>query len=161
MRRRQGWIWLLLLIAAGCGKSPTLTYTVDKYDPARDPAADLATTVEQARSAGKRILVQVGGDWCGWCHRLDAYIRNEPAMAQAIGDNFILMKVNYSEENPNKEFLAEYPEIPGYPHWFVLDADGKLLHSQNTADLEAGETYSQPAIQMFVDQWKGDSDSAS
>jgi hypothetical protein len=36
----------------------------------------------------------------------------------------------------------------------VLDADGKLIHSQNTADLEAGESYSKPAIQMFTDQWK-------
>jgi len=166
MRRRiTGVAILLALTATGCSQTTqpgggSVTYTVDKYDPARDPAADLAATVEQARSTGKRILIQVGGDWCGWCHRLDAYIKGQPAVTQAIGDNFILMKVNYSDENPNKEFLAEYPDIPGYPHWFVLDADGKLLHSQNTAELEAGETYSQPAILMFVDQWKADGSGA-
>lgn len=160
MRRRIACVVILLAtLAAGCSQETRsgaggVTYTVDKYDPARDPSADLAATVEQARSADKRILIQVGGDWCGWCHRLDAYIQGQPGVSQAIGENFILMKVNYSEENPNKEFLSEYPQIPGYPHWFVLNADGKLLHSQGTADLEAGETYSQPAILMFVDQWK-------
>ena len=65
------------------------------------------------------------------------------------------MKVNYSEENQNKEFLSQFPEVPGYPHWFVLDADGKLLHSQPTADLEAGDSYSLPAMLLFVDSWKG------
>lgn len=152
---------LSLIIAAGCGKShpavesgSSVTYTVSSYDPARDPIADLAATVDKAQATGKRILLQVGGDWCGWCHRLDKFIAVQPAVASALGENFVVMKVNKSDENENAEFLAQYPEIPGYPHWFVLDADGKLLHSQGTAELEAGETYSQPAIQMFVDQWK-------
>ena len=63
-------------------------------------------------------------------------------------------KVNACE-NQNKEFLSQFPEVPSYPHCFVLDADGKLLHSQSTADLEAGETYSQPAMRLFVESWKG------
>lgn len=152
--RRQVGIWLLLVVVAGCESSPTLIYTVGKYDPARDPAADLAATVEQARDSDKRILLQVGGDWCQWCHRLDGFIQAQPAVAQALGENFLLMKVNTSDANRNEEFLSQFPAIPGYPHWFVLDAGGKLLHSQGTAELEAGETYSQPAILMFVDQWK-------
>ncbi|MGD9635481.1 MAG: thioredoxin family protein [Pirellulales bacterium] len=146
---------LLLVVVAGCGPSPpAVTYSVAKYDPARDPAADLAATIDQAQASGKRILLQVGGDWCSWCHRLDAFIKIQPKVAQALGENFILMKVNSSEENRNQEFLAQFPEVPAYPHWFVLDSDGKLLHSQSTAELEAGETYSQPAILMFIDQWK-------
>ena len=155
--RRQLCFGVLLvgIIAAGCRQSgPVVTYSVDVYDPSRDPAVDLAATVAQAKASGKRILLQVGGDWCSWCHRLDAYIQVQPAVARALGENFILMKVNYSDENHNEAFLSQDPAIPGYPHWFVLDADGKLLHSQDTADLEAGETYSQPAILMVVDQWK-------
>lgn len=157
MRRRLRWLLLLVIVAAGCRQSPTVTYTVASYDPARDPAADLAATVEAARASGKRILLQVGGDWCGWCHRLDAFIKVQPAVAEALGKNFILMKVNSSDENRNVEFLSQYPAVPAYPHWFVLDADGQLLHSQGTAELEAGETYSQPAILMFVDRWKAGS----
>jgi thiol:disulfide interchange protein len=147
--------FLLIVAVVGCSQTQsTVTYSVATYDPTRDPVADLAATIDQARSSGKRILLQVGGDWCSWCHRLDQYVKNQPAVSQAIGENFIAMKVNYSDEAPNADFLSQYPEIPGYPHWFVLDADGKLLHSQGTAELEAGETYSQPAVLMFVDQWK-------
>ena len=58
------------------------------------------------------------------------------------------MKVNFSPENENKELLSKYPQIPGYPHIFVLDSGGNLLHSQFTGDLEemsllAGESVGQ------------------
>jgi thioredoxin-related protein len=155
--RRQLCLGTLLVsfLALGCRPAaPVVTYSVDVYDPTRDPIADLAATMAQAKSSGKRILVQVGGDWCSWCHRLDAFIKSEPALAQALGENFVLMKVNYSDANHNEAFLSQYPEISGYPHWFVLDADGKLIHSQDTAELEAGESYNRPAILMFIDQWK-------
>lgn len=38
-------------------------YTVDDYDPARDATADLAMTVEQASADGKRIILEIGGQW--------------------------------------------------------------------------------------------------
>ena len=63
------------------------------------------------------------------------------------------MKVNFSEENENKAFLAAYPEIKGYPHLFVLDADGKLLHSQFTGDLEKGKGYDRGKFFAFLKGW--------
>ena len=38
----------------------------------------------------------------------------------------------------------------GYPHLFVLDANGKLLHSQNTGELEAGKSYDKGRFLAFV-----------
>jgi len=49
-------------------------YTVDHYDTARNPADDLAKTVTRAKAEKKRILIQVGGDWCGWCKLMSRYI---------------------------------------------------------------------------------------
>ena len=42
---------------------PKSIYTVAKYDTARDPADDLATTVSRASSENKHIILVVGGDW--------------------------------------------------------------------------------------------------
>jgi len=152
---------LLLVISvavaslAGCG-SPEAVYTVKVYDPARDPAADLAATIHTAQAANKRIVLQVGGDWCGWCHKLDRYVAEHPAVAQALNDGFVIMKVNKSEENENAEFLAQFPKIPGYPHWYVLESDGTLLHSQGTAALEASGSYSETALLDFLRTWSSD-----
>lgn len=128
-------------------------YAVAEYDPARDPAADLQAAVQQARQQGKRILVEVGGEWCTWCHALDKYLREHPDVTARLRDNFLVLKVNYSEENENAAFLSQYPEIPGYPHMFVLDQDGTFLHSQGTAELEEGDSYSDAAFASFIEQW--------
>ena len=40
-------------------------YYVDHYDVNRDPAKDLIEACATAKRDNKRVLVQVGGDWCG------------------------------------------------------------------------------------------------
>ena len=35
------------------------------------------------------------------------------------------MKVSYTQgQNENTEFLGQYPDVAGYPHWYVLESDG-------------------------------------
>ena len=123
------------------------------YDPQADPFEDLALVQENATQSGRRILVFLGGEWCSWCHNLHDFLQAESSLKTELEANFVFLKVNYSEENSNEEFLAQYPDFPGFPHLFVLDADGKFLHSQNTEDLEGGKSYSLQAFREFIAQW--------
>ncbi len=123
------------------------------YDPAADPAADLARAVGEARSSGRRILLEVGGDWCIWCHRLHDFVESHEGVREAWNRGFVTVDVNFSKENENRKFLRQYPTIPGYPHLFVLDSDGKLLHSENTGELEAEDSYSEKALLEFLERW--------
>ncbi|MDP6424112.1 MAG: hypothetical protein QGG14_05180 [Planctomycetota bacterium] len=68
--------------------------------------------------------------------------------------NFLIMKVNYSGENKNETFLATYPKVPAYPHYFVLDTDGTYLHSQGTGELEKGRSYDEDVFAAFLTRWK-------
>lgn len=128
-------------------------YTVDKYDPQRNPESDLKATVEKAKADGKRILIQVGGDWCGWCHRMNKYLHENEKVAGALAQDFVVMKVNFSRENENKEFLKRFPSPEGYPHLYVLETDGTFLHSQGTSALEEGNGYSEKAVLEFLARW--------
>ena len=123
------------------------------FDPLRDPARDLETAKVEAQRGGKRILLDVGGEWCSWCHILDKLVEGDAEIRSSRDANFVWMKVNYSEENQNKAFLSPYPEIKGYPHLFVLDAEGKLLHSQFTGDLEKGKGYDRRKVLAFLKEW--------
>ncbi len=38
-------------------------YTVADYDPGANPSDDLAATVSQASKSGKRIILEIGGQW--------------------------------------------------------------------------------------------------
>lgn len=63
------------------------------------------------------------------------------------------MKVTVTQTQQNAAFLQSYPKASGYPHLYVLDVDGTLLHSQNTAELEHGEGYSEAAFLAFLRSW--------
>ena len=132
---------------AATAKEPAL------YDPQADPGAQVAAAVEEASASGRRIILEVGGDWCIWCHHLHDFLASHDGVRTLWDKSFVTVKVNVSPENRNEAFLADYPEIPGYPHLFVLAPDGKLLHSQNTGDLEDGESYSKAAMLDFLSQW--------
>ncbi|HEY3178168.1 MAG TPA: thioredoxin family protein [Casimicrobiaceae bacterium] len=124
-----------------------------KFDPARDAASDVAKAVALAKTQGKRVIVDVGGEWCAWCHILDGFIAKNDDVKSLVDSHYVLVKVNYSNENKNEALLSRWPQVAGYPHLFVLDADGKLLHSQDTEELEAGKSYDKAKFVAFVQRW--------
>ena len=124
------------------------------FDPARDAVADVAAAVSQAQREGKRVLVDVGGEWCAWCRIMDRFFAGN-APARTLRDaNYVWVKVNWSRENRNEALLSRWPKIDGYPHLFVLEADGTLLHSQDTSLLEAGSGYDADKFIAFLERWK-------
>lgn len=123
------------------------------FDPLRDPEADLATARVEAQRGGKRILLDVGGEWCSWCHVLDRFVADHADIRRFRDAHYVWVKVNYSEDNENAAFLAKFPPITGYPHLFVLDAEGRLLHSQSTAGLEKGQGYDHDKFMAFLRDW--------
>ncbi len=133
-------------------------YTVDHYGEDRNVEEDLKMTIARASMEKKRILLQVGGDWCGWCKLLTAFVEKNEPVRSSLDRNYLLMKVTYTQKQPNEAFLSEYPKIKGYPHLFVLDADGKLLHSQDTSPLEEGNGYNLDRVLAFLDEWKPNKD---
>ena len=124
-----------------------------KYDPKRDPEKDIQDAVAEARRSRKRILLEVGGEWCSWCHIMDRYFEENSKLLEFRDQNFVMVKVNFSRENENKSLLSRYPTIPGYPHIYVLDANGKLLHSQDTSQLESGKSYDLEKFFSFLKRW--------
>lgn len=124
-----------------------------RFDPARDAAADVATATARAKAQGKRVLVDVGGEWCSWCHLLDRFIAANPDVSSLRDAHYVWVKVNWSPQNKNEALLSRWPKVKGYPHLFVLDGDGRLLHSQNTGELEAGKDYDKAKMLAFLQQF--------
>ena len=124
-----------------------------KFDPARNPEKDLADAVEKAKVSGKYILLDVGGEWCPWCKRLDIFLYDNEELHNMLMNDFEVVKVNMSPENKNEQFLSKYPKIPGYPHFFILDKNGKLIQPQDTSALEDGKSYSLDKLKAFLTLW--------
>lgn len=124
-----------------------------KFDPNRNPQEDLKAAIDYAKSTNKRIILDVGGEWCIWCHRIDDFMNKTEEVKSLLDKYFVIVKINYSKENKNEKFLSQYPSIEGYPHFFILNNDGKLLHSQNTGELEKDKDYDKDKFIAFLNKW--------
>ena len=137
----------ILSFAAVC--LPVLSQPIDsvkstterhkKFDPAANAHRDIKDAVVLAKKSNKRIILDVGGEWCPWCHRLDSLFMLNKDINDYLNEHYILVKVNVSKENKNEAVLSKYPKIEGYPHVFLLNKKGKLIHSQNTGEWEYPE----------------------
>ena len=85
---------------------------------------------------------------------MDEFVHKNQAVADRLRRHFLIMKVNFGDGKSNSAFLANYPKVPAYPHFFVLESDGVFLHSQGTAELEEGQGYNEQVFLGFLDKWK-------
>lgn len=149
-----GALLLMAVLALGLSRAARAAGAASAgYDAKRDPAADVRAAVQVARTSGQRILLEVGGEWCGWCHVLQDLVTGDKEVGSRLREGFILVKVNWSPENENTRFLSAYPQIPAYPHFFVLDSNGTYLWSQPGADFVKGTGYDRIKFLAFLKKW--------
>jgi len=135
-----------LLFAPAWGEAPP----PERFDARRDAAADLQQALALAQAQDKRVLVDVGGEWCAWCHILDRFIAAHPEVQRHLDEGYVRLKVNFSPQNRNEAVLARWPKPAGYPHLYVLDARGELLASQASSELEARRDYDEQKVLAFL-----------
>jgi len=123
------------------------------FDSTRDAALDIETAIAEAQRSKKRIILEVGGDWCAYCQELDKVFQHHASLLRFRDTNFIVVNVYYSPDNKNQQALSRYSKVLGIPHFFVLESDGTLLHSQHVLELKAEGSYSPDKIREFLVKW--------
>ena len=125
------------------------------YSPTANPKADIAAAITQARQQHKRIILDFGGDWCGDCQVLDIYFQQNPN-AQLLDDHFVLVHVDIGQMDHNVDIAEKYhvPIQKGVPALAVLDANGKLLFSQQNKEFENMRNMNIESVTDFLNHWK-------
>lgn len=124
------------------------------YDATRDAFADGRSAIKLAAESQRMVLIEVGGDWCLWCHILDQFLQDNTDLQQQLHETFVMLKINVSERNDNAEFLKAFPKPQGYPHMYITDRNGKILWSQDTAEFLQQGKYARQPMQAFINKWK-------
>ena len=133
------------------------------YNEDINPIEQIDQAVAKAKSEGKFVICQVGGNWCPWCLLFADFISNDTTISKMIDDNFVYIHVNY---NPRKSKDAEKAELAkklmerlnrparfGFPVFVVLDEEGKVIHIQDSGLLEEGKGYNQEKVLSFFKNW--------
>jgi len=123
------------------------------YDPTIDGELQIARAQLEAQRTRKKLLLIVGGKWCGWCRVLDRTFQRNPATSALRDQIFIVAHINVSDENANECALSAYPKATGFPFIYVLDASGTLIATEDTRDWESGDGYDPQRIESFLKKW--------
>jgi len=108
---------ILVCAQAGCGR---------KQDPRGAKPAwhnSLDEALQQASKDRSLVLVNVSGDRCPWCRKLEDETLADATVRERLGD-FALLKVNVSEQ---RDLAMRLGAARGVPLSVVLDAEGNPI----------------------------------
>lgn len=126
------------------------------YNPQDKAEQEIAKAAKEAKEQHKNVLIQIGGNWCIWCARLNDLMSRDASVDSMLKANYVVYHMNFSRENYNTKLLAKYgyPHRLGIPVLLVLDADGNRIHTQNTGYLENGNGgYDRDKVMGFLYDW--------
>ena len=96
---------------------------------------NLKDGLAEAKSSGKKVLVDVYTDWCSWCKKMDATTYTDKSVSEYLSKNFVIVKlnaegtgsVNYSGQTMTPAEFAQGMGVSGYPATGFLQSDGQAI----------------------------------
>jgi thioredoxin-related protein len=160
MRRKLFLLFLVSVLSLGVNAQTALKKV---YDEDINPIEQIEQAVVKAKSEGKFVICQVGGNWCPWCLRFADFITNDTTISKLINDNFVYIHVNYNPRKSEGEAKAQLAKVMlkrlnnparfGFPVFVVLDESGRVIHIQDSSFLEEGEGYDKEKVLRFFKNW--------
>ena len=133
------------------------------YNEDINPIEQIDQALIKAKSGGKFVICQVGGNWCPWCLRFADFITNDTTISKVINESFEYIHVNYNPRKSESEEKQEQAKTLmkrlnncgrfGFPVFVVLDEEGRVLHIQDSSFLEEGQGYNQEKVLRFFKGW--------
>ena len=124
------------------------------YDEAADAEQLVASALAVAARDNKRVLLMYGGNWCGWCYKLDDVLRTDPAVRRVMRDEYELVHVDIGRGDKHVELSARFGSdhrAHGYPYLTVVGADGATVTHKDTAELEDGPNHDPAKVLQFLE----------
>src|SRR5688500_7764224 len=83
----------LALAEAPKGEKPKL------YDESADGTKQIVDALVTAKKENKRVLLQFGANWCGWCHKLHHTFETDKAVAAVLKANYVVVLIDVNKNH--------------------------------------------------------------
>ena len=113
----------------------------------------IAAALKKAQRDHKHVLIEWGGNWCGWCYKLHDVFHNDADVHPIVHEEFELVLI---DSGKNQDLMLEYggkERQYSYPHLTVLDEQGTVLTNQETGSLEEGPKHDPALVSQFLRTW--------
>jgi thiol-disulfide isomerase/thioredoxin len=104
--------------------------TMDIYDEKANADADVARAFARAKKSGKRVLLDLGGDWCPDCIVLSNFMKL-PEIKRFVDTYYDVVLVDVGRFNKNLHIPARLgftEKLRGVPAVLIFTPDRKLVN---------------------------------
>jgi thiol-disulfide isomerase/thioredoxin len=125
------------------------------YDEAADAPKAVDAAFARAKKSGKRVLIDLGGNWCGDCVVL-ANIMQLPEMKSFIAAHFEVVAVDVGRFDKNLAVPARFgitKRLEGVPSVIIADADGTQVNAGNVSALADARHMTPQGVADWLAQW--------
>ena len=125
------------------------------YNEKADADADVAAAFARAKASGKRVLVDLGGNWCPDCIVL-ANVMALPELKPFLEAHFEMVAVDVGRFDRNLQVPARFgltKRLAGVPTVLIATPDGKLLNPDDPFTLANAGTMSPQVIADWLAKW--------
>jgi len=125
------------------------------YDANADAAKAVEAAFARARKNGKRVLIDLGGNWCPDCVVL-ANVMLLPQMKPFLAAHFEIVAVDIGRFDKNLAIPARFgikERLEGVPAVIIADADGKFVNRGHISALADARHMSAQAIADWLAGW--------
>jgi thiol-disulfide isomerase/thioredoxin len=127
------------------------------YDEQADARKTIDAALAKAKTENRRVLIQWGANWCGWCRLLHNLCATDPAIRKTLSYEYDVVLVDVGHFDKNMDLAKGYgAELKGtgIPYLTVLSADGKVITNRETGALETKPTEADPKPKPSHDRAK-------
>jgi len=127
----------------------------EPYDESADADRDVARAFAQARAEHKRVLIDLGGNWCGDCLILSS-IMQLPEVERFLNAHFVVVLVDVGRFNRNLQIPARFginERLQGVPSVLIANPDGTLVNRGNISALDNARAMTPQATVDWLAWW--------
>jgi thiol-disulfide isomerase/thioredoxin len=125
------------------------------YDLTVDANAAVDAAFARARKSHKRVLIDLGGNWCGDC-RILAGVMDLPQMHRFLTAHFEIVEVNVGRFDTNLQIPARFgltKRLVGVPTVLIATPDGKLVNGGDVFALADARHMEPQAVADWLAKW--------
>jgi len=101
------------------------------FSDSADANADVAKAFAEARAQNKRVLIDLGANWCADCRILQA-LMDRPEVRSFLAAHYAIAVVDVGRLNRNLQIPARFgitDKLEGVPAILIADPDGTLVNA--------------------------------
>lgn len=128
------------------------------YDEHANADAAVAAAFDRAKKSHKRVLIDLGGNWCVDCIVLANFVQL-PEMQRFVATHYEIVAVDVGRFDRNQQIPARFGitgRLKGVPALLIATPDGKLVNGDDVFATADAHTMTPQALAAYLAKYAAD-----